>query len=135
MYTNTSMTIYNKHFDKSERMDLYHKTEIDKVFWDDTKAYNRLQSGMNEADEVTIFVPFDYTSNKEYISPKEYAKLDDVGGYFTFRTGDVIVKGKVDTEVDNPTELEKHYEVFVITSVDTKDYGSPHMRHWQIGGE
>lgn len=135
MYTNASITIYNRKLDTTTRTDVWHRTVIEKVFWDDTKAYNRLQSGALQADEVNVFIPFDYISENEYISPIEYKQLSDPEGYFTLQTGDKITKGSIDTEVENITELDELVQAFTITSVDTKDFGSKHMRHWEVGGK
>lgn len=135
MYTNSNLTIYNKKFDKATRMDKWYRTVIDNVFWDDTKAYNRNQSGLESADEVDIFIPFDYNSDKKYVEPIKYQKLDNVDNYFTLQTGDRIVKGSIDLDIDKSTDLDREVEAFTITSVDTKDFGSNHMQHWQLGGK
>ena len=135
MYTNTSMTIYNKKYDKRQRLDTYKRTVIDKVFWDESKAYNRLQSGLENSDEVNIFIPFDAITDKEYIDPIEYKKLDNTEGYFTLSVGDRVVRGSIDLEINKPTDLDEHYEAFTITSVDDKRFGSTRMRHWQLGAK
>lgn len=135
MYTNANVTIYNKHFDKATRMDKYYRTVIEGVFWDDKKATNRLQSGLENADEVLLIIPFDYNSSKKYITPVEYKKMEDVTEYFTIQEGDRIVKGDIGFEISKPTDLDREYEAFTITSVDTKDFGSSHMRHWEVGAK
>lgn len=134
MYANSNMTIYNKYFDKATRTDKYQRTVLYGVFWDDKKAVNRIQSGLQDADEVLIIIPFSVNSDKQYISSKEFEKLEDRTGYFTLSEGDRIVQGEIGFEITGKvSDLDKQYEAFTITSVDTKDFGSPHMRHWEVG--
>lgn len=131
MYTNANITIYNKYFDKATRLEKYKRTVIKNVFFDEKKASNRLQSGLESADSGLILVPFDYSSQAEYVPYKEYKGL---GGTFTLAIGDRVVKGDIDFEITGVlSELDKKYEAFTITSVDAKDFGSPHMRHWEVG--
>nr|DAQ38489.1 MAG TPA: hypothetical protein [Caudoviricetes sp.] len=136
MYTNSNITIYNKYFDKATRTDKYQRTILYGVFWDCKKAVNRIQSGLENADEAFIAIPFVVDSGKKYIVPKEFEKLDDKTGYFTLQEGDRVVQGEIDFEVTGKlSDLDKQYEAFTITSVDTKNFGSPHMRHWEVGAK
>ena len=136
MKTNADVTIYNKYLDKTTRLDKYKRTVVRDVFWDEKKAVNRLQSGLESADHVLLLIPFDYSSNSEYLSPIEFEKLEDKTSYFTLQVGDRIVKGDIDFEISGKlSDLDKQYEAFTITSVDKKDFGSPHMRHFEVGGK
>lgn len=136
MITNSNITIYNRYFNPTTRLDSYQRTVLQGVFWDDKKAVNRIQSGLQDADEVLIIIPFSVNSDKQYISPKEFEKLEDRTGYFTLREGDRVVRGVIDFEITGKvSDLDKKYEAFTITSVDTKDFGSPHMRHWEVGAK
>ena len=58
MRTNADITIYNRYFDKATGLDKYQRTILYGVFWDERKAVNRLQSGLEDADKVTIIIPF-----------------------------------------------------------------------------
>lgn len=136
MITNGNVTIYNKHFDKATRLDKYQRTVIYDVFWDEKKAYNRVQSGLESADNVLLLIPLEMSCNREYVSPKKFNKLEDKSGHFTLQTGDRIVKGDIDFEISSKvSDLDKEYEAFTITSIDKKDFGSPHMRHFEVGGK
>lgn len=136
MITNADITIYNRYFDKETRLDKYQRTVLYGVFWDERKAVNRLQSGLVDADEVSIMIPFSIETDKVYVPPKEFEKLADKSNYFTLQEGDRVVKGAVDFEITGKvSDLDKEYEAYTITSVDTKDFGSPHMRHWEVGAK
>lgn len=94
------------------------RQQVQGVFWEDRKAVNVLRSGLLEADSVAVYVPF-------------------VRGILSIKAGDVLVKGLVDDEISPSftlTALKKKYpDVVIVRSVDTMDYGSPVMQHWQIG--
>ena len=129
MYTNGSMTIYNKYLDKVERLDAYKRTVIKNVFWEEKKASNRLQSGLIDADHVLALVPYESLRMGEYVPPKQFEGKE---GTFTFKLGDRIVKGEITLEITKSTDLDKQYDAFTITSVDKKDFGSKNMRHFEI---
>ena len=134
MRTNANITICNRYFDKATRLDKYQRAIPYGLFWDERKAVNRLQRGLEDADKVTIIIPFAVATDKKYVPPKEFEKLEDKAGYFTLREGDRVVKGEIDFEITGKvSDLDKEYEAFTITSVDTKDFGSLHMRHWEVG--
>lgn len=136
MRTNADITIYNRYFDKETRLDKYQRTVLYGVFWDERKAVNRLQSGLEDADKVTIIIPFTVTTDKKYVAPKAFDKLPDKTGYFTLQEGDRVVRGDINFEITGKvSDLDKEYEAYTITSVDTKDFGSPHMRHWEVGAK
>lgn len=132
MYTNADITIYNRFLDKVERLDAYKRTVIKNVFWDEKKAVNRLQSGLNDADHILALVPFESLDMGLYVAPNEF-KGDE--GTFTFQTGDRIVKGEITLEITKPTDLDREYDAFTISSVDKKDFGSRRMRHFEIGAK
>lgn len=132
MYTNSSITIYNKYFIKSEKTDGYKRTVIKNAFYEERQATNRLQSGLIDADKVLVLIPFESLEIGEYVPPREFEGLE---GTFTIQNGDRIVKGEVLLEINKPTELDKEYEAFTITSVDKKDFGSKKMRHFEIGAK
>ncbi len=70
------------------------------------------------------------------MTPKEFEKLEYKAGYFTLQEGDRVVKGAIDFEITGKiSDLDKEYEAFTITSVDTKDFGSLYMRHWEVGAK
>jgi len=134
MKTNTSITLYNKYFDKATRMDKYQRTILENVFFDDRKAVNKLQSGMENADEAMIVIPFSVISNRSYKRPMEFQNLIEKTSNFTLKEGDRIVKGAINFDIEGRlSDLDKNYEAYTITSVDTKDFGSPRMQHFEIG--
>lgn len=132
MITNTSMSVFNKCTD-SEKNIVFKKHEIESVFWDDSKGIN-LNLGYENVDDVNIFIPKIQNDMSEYIEPKFYIGLNDT---WTLNNGDFIVKGQTfENQVSSIKELkEKYNDVFTITLVDDKDFGSKNMHHFEIRGK
>lgn len=78
---------------------------------------------------------------KTYISPKAYRNLTDRSHYWTFEPGGVssgvdcfFVKGAVISKDGYRWIRENYDDVYDVTTVDTRDFGSADMQHWQVGG-
>ena len=131
MMTNTSMTVFNKYTEPFTKDVSYKKHLIKQVFWDDSLGIN-LNTGYENADKVNVYIPFDKNEDdlKEYIEPKHY---NGIG--WTLQNGDFIIRGLVtENEVSGIKDLSA-YEVFTITMVDDKDFGSENMHHFEIKGK
>ena len=127
MMTNTKMAVFNKYISASRNVS-FKKHIIDNVFWDDSKGIN-LDRGYDKADAVNVYIPKNKNDLSNYVNPKQYN-----GTGWTLNNGDFIIKGDVkETEVSGIKELSA-YEVFTITMVDDKDFGSPSMHHFEIRG-
>lgn len=149
MYTPHTVTVYNviqetdtSTFEETERV---YVTILRGVFLDASKATNVRESGLVSADAVDLFIPFtveavDGTSGeaKSFVGPQEFWASTDAqradkwtlsvegNGGETF-----FVKGEVVEQVNVARAYDQSYNV---TKVDTKDFGRPSMRHWQVGG-
>lgn len=129
MMTNTSMSIYNKYTNPLTKEVTYKKHLIKEVFWDDSLGIN-LNTGYENADKVNIYIPFNKNDLSKYKQSKQYD-----GNGWTIQNGDFIVKGNIDiNEVEKIKDLN-NYEVFEITVVDVKDFGSDNMQHFEIRGQ
>lgn len=142
MYTPHVVTIFNAYQDDLMRTH-NNLTVLDGVFYDASKAANVRMSGLENADSVRLFIPFsvkayDPVTNeaKTYIEPKAYENLSDKRGYFTLDTDEscFFAKGLVVEESATFKYINANYEAHRITKVDTKDFGSPSLRHWEVGG-
>jgi len=132
MTTNTNMSVFNKYVDEEKNV-IFKKHLIDEVFWDDTKSIN-LNRGYENADNINVYIPKSQNNMSNYVEPKKYLGLDNS---WTLNNGDFIVKGETEeTEVYSIKELKEKYEnVFTITLVDDKDFGSKNMHHFEIRGK
>lgn len=87
------------------------------------------------ADAVSFFAPFNVEKElgKKFVEPDEYLRLTDRTGFFTFRKGDIVLKGKVDKEIISEKEfILAHPELVRIRGYTRNNYGSPAMRHWEV---
>ena len=148
MYTPHTVTLYNVSTETDpetfDDVTTNHITILRGVFLDANKGTNVIRSGLESADAATLHIPFTVEAvdgesgeAKEYAGPMEFWAADDKSGLWTLSAGrnTFFVKGEV-------VEPEKTYEyiamayddVYTVTKVDTKDFGSPHMRHFEVGG-
>lgn len=128
MPTNTNMSIFNRYTEPFTKAVTFKKHVIDNVFWDDSQGVN-LDKGYDKVDKVNVYIPKDKNDMSGYVPPKQYN-----GSNWTLNNGDLIIKGEVtETEVSGIKDLS-NYEVFIITMVDDKDFGSSNMQHFEIRG-
>lgn len=134
MITNTNMSIFNKSTDSNKKV-IFKKHLLENVFWNSTHK-DTLSSGHEKANSVSVFIPKNKNDLKNLLSPKEFKNTKNINAW-TLKKGDFIVKGDTsENEVLTLKELtDKYDEVFTIMSVSNKDFGSPHMHHFQITGE
>lgn len=131
MTTNTKMCVFNKYTDENKNV-IFKKHIIEHVFWDDSKAINQ-NRGYDNADDVNVFIPKSQNDMSGYVEPKQYEGLNK----WTLQIGDFIVKGEVEEkEVSSIKELTSKYDnVFTISLIDDKDFGSSSMHHFEIRGK
>lgn len=124
---NDTITVYNRY--KDGQTEQWARTVLSGVFWSSSRGAVTRKTGVSAADGVMIVIP--KKSVCGYSPPHLYA-----GVGFTFRPGDVIVKGESTQEVTrSPSELiTNHAEVLTITHVDDRDFGAA-MEHWEVSGK
>ena len=143
-----TVTVYNMMEDVTTGMDTYNITILRGVFLDVSKAANVMKSGLASADAATLYIPMSIKAvnaktgeEQKFVSPKEYEQLEDVSGYWTLReSGDVssvvcfFVKGEVVENAGYQSMDTRYDDVYDVSSVDTRDFGSKSMWHWEVGG-
>lgn len=141
MNTNADCTLFNAYIDQAEKIKKYQRTYLKSVFWNNVKAVNVIKSGLENANSVEIFIPFTVnTESKKYVNPKHWNRIlnNQKSNFWTLQCADIIVKGIIDYEIiggNTLSVLQQNFDdVIIITSVDTKDFGSYFMRHWEVGG-
>ena len=116
-------------------------TVLSGVLLDASKAVNVQRSGLESADSVNLYIPLSVSATdaitgeaKHYADPKQYA-LSDFHTHWTLSTTDCFfVKGIVTEIADFQTINKKYDDVYKVTKVDKKDFGTPDMQHWEVGG-
>ena len=109
---------------------MYQRTIIKGINWSGVRNATISDTGLLLADSIRIII--DKLEN--YISPKQFAKLNDTErvNYFTLAVGDKIVKGEIDFEIAGIkpyrlADLENNYDDVVnIMSI------RPLTDHWEV---
>lgn len=149
MYTPHTVTVYNASENVDTLKNEYNITILRGVFLSISKGANVLRSGLENADAATLFVPFDVdarnalTGEKQtYIGPKEYERLNEKAGYWTLRSGGTssakdcfFVKGEVVSGLDFQDINANFDDVYRVSSVDPRDFGSKAVQHWEVSGK
>ena len=147
MYTPHAVTIYNVTENPNTLELEYNVTFLRGVFLDRRQAANIEKSGLRDADAATLYIPFSVDAvdavteePKQYIGPKAYRQLADVTGYWTLEPGGLssgtdsfFIKGEILNYSGYARMREMYDGVYDITTIDTRDFGSPDMQHWQVG--
>lgn len=116
-------------------------TVVRGVLYDGSKAANVNASGLEGADAVNLYIPFDAESvdgvtgaAKAYLQPRAYAAALDRSDVWTMDPGTTFfVKGEVVAPDLSFQQINKRYDnVHMVTKVDTKDFGN--LRHFEVGG-
>lgn len=150
-----TVTVYNTEIktdsDDFESKSIHHITVLRGVLLVASKAVNVLESGLESADAVTLHIPFsvkavDGITGEEtrYVPPVEYWRKTDRSGLWTLSISSRVpgvdgntffIKGEVVEPDKSPEMIDMEYDhVYSITKVDTFDFGSPAMQHWEVGG-
>lgn len=151
MYAPHTVTIYNvsQEEDKTTFEDVQKSyiTILRGVFLEASKAANVRQSGLEGADAVNLYIPFSTPTvdgvtgaQKRYVGPQEFWRASDKSGLWTLSTDGnggttFFVKGEVVEPEKTEQTIEMLYDdVYKVTKVDMKDFGSADMQHFEVGG-
>lgn len=143
MYAPHTVTLYNVGEEDLVTFEQpINATVLRGVLLDASKAVNVRTSGLEGADSVNLYIPFDVSATdaltgvkRTYVDPKEYAAADDVSSLWTLDTSNCFfAKGELMEIADFQTIKRKYDGVHNVTKVDKKDFGSANLRHWEVGG-
>ncbi|EDT26092.1 hypothetical protein [Clostridium perfringens] len=139
------ITLFNSVYNPDTERTEYKRTYLYDVDWQAGKKISEDGKGIISYDLITCFVPFNTqaSENKIYKTPGEFINLgaEEVDKYFTFKKGDYIVKGVVDFELTDSnrgnsiSKLKNTYEVGTLISIETNDFGSEYLHHWELGAK
>jgi hypothetical protein len=150
MYAPHTVTIYNVTQEQDQDFNDTQKsyiTVIRGVMLQASKAVNVRESGLEGADAVNLYVPFASLAvdgvtgqEKRYVGPQEFWRAADKSGIWTLSTDGnggttFFVKGEVVEPDKTEQMIEMLYDdVYKVTKVDMKDFGSAAMQHFEVGG-
>lgn len=134
MITNADVTLYNRKYDKSIRLDAWQRTVLKGVWFYTDHKVNVGDKGLNAADVYKIRVLANAERERTYLPEDEFVKKTDTSNYWTLQNGDIVVKGICDVDIDKPADLAQlHKQYCKITSWSDNRFGG--LPHWRIGGE
>lgn len=150
MYAPHTVTIYNVTQEQDQDFNDTQKsyiTVIRGVMLQASKAVNVRESGLEGADAVNLYIPFASLAvdgvtgqEKRYVGPQEFWRAADKSGIWTLSTDGnggttFFVKGEVVEPDKTEQMIEMLYDdVYKVTKVDMKDFGSAAMQHFEVGG-
>jgi hypothetical protein len=140
MLTETSATLYNAVTEKGSGWITYHRTVIPTVHWEDRRTAGGSGTSHPSQNGISVFIPFstDDFMPTDYVQPEDYAKMREEGitHIWTLAPGDLLLKGTVQDEIGETMSIKefmsRHHETVTIQAVETVDYGSYAMRHWEV---
>ena len=150
MYAPHTVTIYNVTQEQDQDFKDTQKryiTVIRGVMLQASKAANVRASGLEGADAVNLYIPFSTPAvdgvtgaQKRYVGPQEFWRASNKSGLWTLSTDGnggttFFVKGEVVEPEKTEQTIEMLYDdVYKVTKVDMKDFGSASMQHFEVGG-
>lgn len=118
MKPNADITLY--HYADGK----YTRQVIKSVYWFAVKQSNVIKSGLVNADSVSIHIPVTSVDNLEITTSK-----------------DLVINGIVEIDIDNTSQqtqsasfkaLNDAYDVYTVTAMDPKLYGSRRLQHYEL---
>ena len=134
MRTNSDITVYNKHYNKTTRLDEWFYTQIPAVHWHGKQAVNVDSKGLSAASVYTVRIPASSAPpGKKYVMPSDYTAADSsaLAGLWTLQNGDIVARGLIDT----PDPKNIAVEHFTVTGWADNRYGSESLQHWRVDGK
>lgn len=109
MITNSELTLYHKSI--SNHNEVWTRHNIENVWWFGGKGTST-NKGYENANDVQVRIP--------------YKKNDNLDAS-VFAIGDILVKGRVNTDITRQQDLSS-YEVYNITAINNNTFGNePHI--------
>ena len=148
MYAPHTVTIYNvvREIDPAtlDEEETVYITVLRGVMLQASKGANVRTSGLEGADAADLFIPFSVEAvdgktgaPKQYVGPQAFNAAADKSGLWTLSykgEGGETLFMKGEFVSDNLGIVLAHDDCYAVTKVDAKDFGSPDMQHFEVGG-
>lgn len=133
MITNADITIYNQKSNPVTKLTEYVRTQIRNVHWYTDQKTSVDQSGVHSADIYKIRVPEESVTDRKFLDLSEWKQSEDTDGYWTIQNDDLVVRGLVDDDIRQASDLLNKYPYVarVNSFSDNRRGNNPHFR---IGG-
>lgn len=106
---NETVTIYNKYTDPVSKLITWHRHVVVGAFWKDIGEKVNVGNVIIETDTIICRIRKD----DEFLPKYEWIELpnDEMEEHYTLGRGDIIIRGRVDDEVDEYTKGYKSTEL------------------------
>jgi hypothetical protein len=118
---------------------VWRRTYLYGVGWQDVHRASVSDHGLETADSTIVYVPVDVSTEPigaEYLRPIEWRQRTDLPSAYTFKEGDIIVRGIIAVPPEpfyTLDQLRKDYDdVYEIVGVVTCSRGSRATRHFEL---
>ena len=139
MYTPHTVSLINQHGQD------YYLTILRGVMVQDLERRAVLQAGDYDSSYTKIFIPFAVDARNAdgepvtYLPPKQSAQSHEPLQHWTLQAdgeeagrSSFFVRGEIPQAVSLAEARESYDNVIIVTSISTRDYGRPGMRHWEV---
>lgn len=146
MYTPHVVTVFNVWEDSNLAIQT-NITILRGVFLDTSRSDSVSQAGLSNTSGATLFIPLDVRAEattgvlKRYKPPKEFAAATNKTNLWTLESGGdgnstatYFARGVIKTPMTLAQLKANRDDVFDVTSVAIRDFGSEKMRHWMVNG-
>lgn len=134
MLRDNYITLYNIYHDKDGENEEFNRTILYVHLEENVGKTDNKTSELSTSENV-LFVPFQVQAEckKNYVDPNTYMKMTEHSKFFTFKKGDIVVKGKLEEDIVSEKEfILKHPEAVRVKKTDANNFGSFSMRHWEV---
>ena len=133
MITNADITIYNQKSDPVTKLTEYVRTQIRNVHWYTDQKTSVDQTGVHSADIYKIRIQEESVTDRKFLDHSEWKQSEDTDGYWTIQNDDLVVRGLVDDDIRQASDLLNKYPYVarVNSFSDNRRGNNPHFR---IGG-
>lgn len=128
------ITLYNIYRSNDGETTEYNRTSM-YVHLEEYEGILEKGKADKSADTVSFFAPFiiERETGKRFVEPAVYMGLSDRTGFFTFRKGDIVLKGEIDEDIVSEKEfVVVHPELIRVRGYTKNNFGSSSMRHWEV---
>ena len=138
----TTVTVYNKFIDAQTQVITWYRTVINGCFWKDTGNKVTINNVVLETNNIICRI----RKNPKFLERNEWVALpnDEMGNYFTLSPGDIIIRGRIDEDIDEytsskrATDLMKKYKALQgcmeIQAVTNNTGGGRGNEHYHVTG-
>lgn len=111
MITNSELTLYHKSIDPLTRTEVWTRYNYNKIWWFGGKGTST-NKGYENANDLQVRIPY---------------KQNDNLSISNMAIGDILVKGRVETNIARQQDLN-NYQIYNITAINDNTFGSePHI--------